>query len=116
MKVNKNRNHYIIRMLWERKYFYLAGYMLGIICLLLNKALGTNMRIDEMIVIPFSTSFIFGHTLYLSIKERGQFIKEGRNLLASKEGLTNFSLTFASMIVLELLCKIIQYSIGVAWK
>jgi hypothetical protein len=116
VKVNKNRRTYILRMLWERKYFYLGGYIVGIICGLLNEALGKHISIEEMIVIPVSTSFPFGYLLYLFIRERSRVIKEGRYLVFSKEGLINFGLAFASMIVLELLYKIIQYSLGIVWR
>lgn len=113
MKVNKNRKINILKMLWERKYFYLVGYLVGIISALLSKALGSAVDIDQMVIVPISTSFIFGFIFYLFIKEPKRMKKEGRYILFSQEGLIHFALSFGSIIVIGLLYKILKYELAI---
>lgn len=114
MKVNNDqRKINLLKMLWERKCFYALAYIVGIIFIMLSKSLGSDVNIDQIVVVPFSESFILGFILYLFIKEPKRMKKEGRYILFSQEGLIHFALSFGSIIVIGLLCKIFKYALAI---
>lgn len=108
MNKKKNRRITISEMLWQRKHFYFAGYIIGLIFCLFSIALGSDVENDIILVVPFSVSFPFGFLLYVFFREPKQLKKEGRYLILSREGLINLALAFSSMIILGLLYKIIK--------
>jgi hypothetical protein len=104
----EDRRITISAMLWQRKYFYFVGYLIGIIICLLSKAIGSYVDNGAILVVPISISFPFGFMLYVIIREPKRFKKEGRGIILSREGLINLALCFSSIIILGLLYKIIK--------
>lgn len=98
----------VTKMLWERKYFYLSGLLIGLLIVGINKLLGTNITFPEAVIVPISCSFPFGLLLYLFIKEPERAKREGRTIIFSREGLIHIALTFSSMLTLGILYKLIS--------
>lgn len=93
-----------MKMLWERKHFYLMGMILpAIVSYIAVKK--EDMLMNEAIAITVGLSFIFGHFIYRIIKESDALKKEGRASVFSRESMMNFALGFGSMILLGILFK-----------
>ncbi|EPR11581.1 hypothetical protein [Ruminiclostridium papyrosolvens] len=73
-------------ILFDRKYFYIAGFMIGMICCVINLILGGKVNIVEYITVSISFSWPFVFILYLIIKQSERQKKEGRTIFLSKEG------------------------------
>lgn len=98
VKKNKYSKIHIIEMLWERKIFYLVGFVFSFLIGLLNKSLGSGISNYDSISVSFSSSFIFGYLLYLFIKEPEKIRKEGRTIIFSKKGLIHMGLSIGFII------------------
>lgn len=106
-KKNKSSKICIWEILWERKVFYLAGFIFSILIGLLNKTLGIDVKNSDFIALSFSSSFIFGFLLYLFIKEPEKIRKEGRTIIFSKEGLIHIALSLGFIIFFGFINNII---------
>ncbi len=105
-EVHKDNEKGLLIMLWERKLFYLAGFVLAYGIGLLNISLGTEISKVDLIALPLALSFILGHLIYLFIKEPERLKKEGRGLIFAKEGAINFTLTIVTAIISGILIRI----------
>jgi hypothetical protein len=94
--------------LWKRKFYFITGYAIGLIIGLLNISLGQKIEINQLIILPFGTCFIFGFLLYLIFEQREKFIKEGRMLILSKDGLIHLGLTFSVAVIYGILSGLTQ--------
>jgi len=105
--VNKKNKYDLLMILWERKIFYIIGFIFCLLILLLCKWLGSNIKNSDFIVFPFSLSFMFGFLIYLNVKKPKGY--KNRTILLEKDGRTHFLLSFGSMFTLGLIYKLINY-------
>ncbi len=99
----------ILIMLWQRKLYYLVGFILTFLIGLFNIGLGSHVEIAELIEVSLGCSFIFGFIIYLFIKEPDRLKKEGRTIILTKEGLIHFGLPFGMLIIASIIRELLGY-------
>ena len=99
----------MFRSLFDRKYFYIAGFIIGVICCVINLILGGKVNIAEYITVSISVSWPFGFMLYLIIKQPERLKKEGTTIFLSKEGLVHLALSFGSLLAIGSISKVFNF-------
>jgi hypothetical protein len=100
----------VIKMLWARKFYYVAGFIIGIILGLINITLGKDIKIIDLFIVPLGCSFLFGYLLYVFMKEPEKVKKYGPFFVFSGEGILHLVLGIGSIIVYGLIYNILKYS------
>jgi len=98
-RYNRNYRIGLFEMLWTRKIYYLLGFILAIIISIINKLLGNDDAIEMYITISISSSFIFGHLIYMIIEE-GESVRKDRNSIVTREGFMSLLLSLLTIIIL----------------
>jgi hypothetical protein len=107
-KVNSDFN--LIKMLWKRKFYYISGFVVGLFAGFINIALGNDIKLIDLLIVPFGCSFLFGYLLYVFIKEPEKVKRQGPFFVFSGEGILHLGLCIGSMIIYGLIYNILKYS------
>ncbi|TYP72109.1 hypothetical protein [Paenibacillus methanolicus] len=89
----------MFKLLWRRRYYYFAGYILGGLIGLLNILLGGEIETNELITFPLGSCIIFGYLFYVLHKQRELLKEKGRMIIFSKDGLFHLSLNFGVLFM-----------------
>lgn len=73
----ENSNYSFFKIMRERKFYYVVGFGIGLLIGFLNTALGKDINLIDLFIIPFGCSFPFGYLLYVFIKEPEKIKKYG---------------------------------------
>lgn len=96
----------ILDILNKRKLYYVLGWLIGMICMVLNILLGQEIEVNEAIIIPVSLSFFFGQLIYDIFNKP---VKITRSDIFSRIYLIHFGFAFISLFILSFVFMIIDY-------
>jgi hypothetical protein len=91
----------ISKMLWDRKLYYLLGFLLVYMISFADPSMKGRLGFS------ISMSLTFGYLMHLFITDFQRVKREGQAITFSRESLIHMGLTFATMIIIGLLMKIL---------